>query len=115
VTTDDEMRRMTIGEAYVPDREAAGFVLRIREPDWYEHRMLKGPDVELNLHVFSAGCEEIARMLRFRERLRASGADRALYEAKKRELAAQEWRYVQNYADAKSEVAAEIMGRPAPR
>jgi GrpB-like predicted nucleotidyltransferase (UPF0157 family) len=27
--------------AYVPDLEVAGYVLRIREPDWYEHRMFR--------------------------------------------------------------------------
>jgi GrpB-like predicted nucleotidyltransferase (UPF0157 family) len=98
-------------EDYVPDLEAAGFVLRIREPDWYEHRLFKGPEADLNLHVFSAGCEEIDRMLRFRDRLRASDADRALYERKKRELAARTWKYTQHYADAKSDVVREILGR----
>ena len=34
--------------------EAGGYVLRIREPDWFEHRLLKGPDTNVNLHVFSA-------------------------------------------------------------
>src|SRR4051812_28960957 len=29
--------------AYVPGLEAAGYALRIREPDWLEHRMLKRP------------------------------------------------------------------------
>jgi GrpB-like predicted nucleotidyltransferase (UPF0157 family) len=42
--------------SYVPAMEAAGYVLRIREPEWYEHRLFKGPDVALNIHVFSAGC-----------------------------------------------------------
>ena len=56
--------------AYVPALEAAGYVLRIREPDWYEHRLFKGPDTNVNLHVFSEGCEEIARMLAFRDHLR---------------------------------------------
>ncbi len=96
---------------YVPPLEAAGFVLRIREPDWYAHRLFQGPETDLNLHVFSAGCPEIARMLRFRDRLRAHPADRDVYERAKRELARQEWKYVQNYADAKSGVVAEIMAR----
>ena len=26
-------------EAYVPQLEAAGYVLRVREPDWFEHRI----------------------------------------------------------------------------
>ena len=29
-------------DAYVPQLEAAGYVLRIREPDWFEHRLLQG-------------------------------------------------------------------------
>ena len=27
-------------QAYVPDLEAAGYVLQIREPGWFEHRLL---------------------------------------------------------------------------
>ncbi len=42
--------------SYVPALEAAGYVLLIREPDWFEHRVLKGPDTDINLHVFSPGC-----------------------------------------------------------
>src|SRR6266567_2187781 len=47
--------------AYIPALEAAAYVLHIREPDWYEHRLLKGPDTAINLHVFSPGCPEIDR------------------------------------------------------
>ena len=57
-------------DAYAPALEAAGYVLRIREPDWHEHRVFKGPDTNVNLHVFSDGCPEIDRMLRFRDWLR---------------------------------------------
>jgi GrpB-like predicted nucleotidyltransferase (UPF0157 family) len=97
--------------AYVPAMEAAGYVLRIREPDWFEHRLFKGPDTDVNVHVFSVGCPEIARMLRFRDHLRADDADRELYERTKRELAARRWKYVQHYANAKSDVVVEIMTR----
>jgi hypothetical protein len=31
--------------SYVPVLEAAGYVLQIREPDWFEHRLFKGPDM----------------------------------------------------------------------
>ena len=55
---------------YLPPLEAAGYSLRIREIDWYEHRMLKGPDTDVNLHVFSSGCVEIDRLLMFRDWLR---------------------------------------------
>jgi GrpB-like predicted nucleotidyltransferase (UPF0157 family) len=97
--------------AYVPDLEAAGYVLRIREPEWFEHRVFKGPDTNANLHVFSAGCAEADRMLLFRDWLRANAADRELYAAAKRELAAREWKYMQQYADAKTAVVQEIMAR----
>jgi GrpB-like predicted nucleotidyltransferase (UPF0157 family) len=96
---------------YVPALEGAGYVLRIRETDWHEHRMFKGPDMEMNLHVFSSGCPEIDRMLLFRDWLRGNAADRDLYARTKRTLARQEWKYVQNYADAKTAVVEEILGR----
>ena len=50
-------------------------------------------------------------MLLFRDWLRANDEDRELYARTKRELGAQEWKYVQNYADAKSDVVADIMSR----
>lgn len=97
--------------AYVPALEAAGYKLRIREPDWFEHRLLKGLEPAVNLHVFSAGCPEVERMLLFRDHLRRDAADRELYEQTKRELARREWKYVQHYADAKSEVVQQILAR----
>ena len=97
--------------AYVPALEAAAYMLRIREPDWYEHRMFKGPDTDINLHVFSPGCSEIERMLLFRNWLRSNASDRALYERTKRELARKDWKYTQNYADAKTAVVEEILTR----
>ncbi len=96
---------------YVPALEGSGYVLSIREPDWYEHRMFKGPDTDINLHVLSAGCSEIDRMLLFRDWLRSHPADRLLYERTKRELARQNWKYTQNYADAKTAVVEEIIAR----
>ncbi len=101
--------------AYVPALEAAGYRLTIREPDWHEHRMFKGPDTNVNLHAYSEGCAEVDEMVAFRDWLRTHDDDRALYEAAKRELAARTWRHVQNYADAKSEVVAEIKARATRR
>jgi GrpB-like predicted nucleotidyltransferase (UPF0157 family) len=98
-------------DSYAPDLEAAGYSLRIREIDWYEHRMFKGPDVDINLHVFSSGCPEIGRMLMFRDWLRNTAADRDLYARTKLALALNEWQYVQNYADAKTAVIDEIVAR----
>lgn len=97
--------------AYVPRLEADGYVLTIREPEWFEHRVFKGPDTNVNLHVFSAGAPEIDRMLAFRDHLRADDGDRDLYLRTKRDLAARRWQFVQNYADAKGEVVEEILKR----
>lgn len=97
--------------SYVPPLEAKGYILRIREPDWFEHRLFKGPDTDVNLHVFSEGCTEVDRMLRFRDWLRTHPEDRDLYAKTKRDLAQQDWQFTQNYADAKSDVVEQIMAR----
>lgn len=99
--------------AYVPDLETAGCVLRIREPDWYEHRVFKGPGANINLHVFSVDCTEVARMLAFRDRLRQNAADRERYASAKRELVQRDWKYTQDYADAKTEVIKAILASEA--
>jgi GrpB-like predicted nucleotidyltransferase (UPF0157 family) len=96
-------------DSYARDLEAGGYRLSIREPEWYEHRLFKGPDTNINLHVFSAGCDEVERMLRFRDHLRQNAADRELYANVKRELAAHDWKYMQQYADAKTAIVREIL------
>jgi GrpB-like predicted nucleotidyltransferase (UPF0157 family) len=73
--------------------------------------MFNGPDTEINLHVFSSGCQEIDRMLMFRNWLRSNAADRDLYARTKLALAQKEWNYIQNYADAKTVVIEEIIAR----
>ena len=98
-------------KAYVPKLEAAGYILRVREPDWFEHRMLRGFEPPVNLHVFPPDCPEVERMLLFRDWLRTNDADRELYARTKRELGSQAWKYVQNYADAKTAVVEEILRR----
>jgi GrpB-like predicted nucleotidyltransferase (UPF0157 family)/GNAT superfamily N-acetyltransferase len=97
--------------AYVPLLEAAGYRLHVREAEWYEHRLFKGPDTDINLHTFSDGSPEIDRMLMLRDWLRANPADRQLYAQTKRDLALREWTFVQNYADAKSSVIDAILAR----
>lgn len=101
--------------AYAPAMESAGYVLHIREPEWHQHRLFKGPDTNINLHVYSSGCPEMDKMLMFRDWLRSNDADRELYERTKRELAKQTWKYVQNYADAKTTVVEEIVARARAR
>jgi GrpB-like predicted nucleotidyltransferase (UPF0157 family) len=96
---------------YLQDLESAGYILRIREPDWYEHRVFKGPDTDVNLHVLSEGCEEIDKILLFRDWLQSRPDDRALYERTKRALIEREWQYTQQYSDAKSGVIEAIVAR----
>jgi GrpB-like predicted nucleotidyltransferase (UPF0157 family) len=89
----------------------AGYIARIREPGWFEHRVFRSPTGDVNLHVFSGGCPETDRMIQFRDWLRSNRADRELYARTKHELASRPWTYMQQYADAKTDVIASIMRR----
>lgn len=94
--------------SYVPMLEAAGYRLRVREAG---HRMLRTPELDVRLHVCGAGSDWERRHLLFRDWLRRSDGDRSLYESTKRELAHRSWSAMQDYADAKSAVIAEIIRR----
>src|SRR5262245_37280261 len=96
---------------YLPALEAVGYRLRLRTPDWEEHRMFNGPDIDVNLHVFSPGSMEVQRLVSFRDRLRADATDRERYAREKRQLAKRRWAYTQHYADAKSRVVEDILTR----
>ena len=98
-------------DSYVPDLVAAGYRLTIREPDWHEHRLFKGPDTNVNLHTFTDGSSEIRRLVAFRDRLRRHPEELATYETAKRELAGRTWAFVQDYADAKGAVVEAIIAR----
>ncbi len=76
-------------------------------------RVEDGDPHGVNLHVFSPrhAADEIERILGFRDWLRTHDDDRDRYAAAKRELAKREWKYVQNYADAKTDVIKEIHAR----
>ena len=50
-------------------------------------------------------------MLAFRDRLRGNDGDRLLYESTKAALSEREWPTVQDYANAKDEVVADILSR----
>ena len=100
-------------ETYVPALERAGYEFRLREPEFFEHRLLKKSGPSVNLHVFSQGSPEVERMVAFRDRLRADPADRRLYERTKRDLAQKEWASVQDYADAKATVVEDVLARAA--
>ena len=97
--------------SYAPDLVAAGYELRVREPEWFEHRMFRTSRHDVHVHVFSAGSPEFARVRVFRDWLRAHDDDRELYASTKRALAQRDWPTMQHYADAKGQVVEEIMSR----
>ena len=96
-------------EDYVDDLVSDGYILRIKEPDFENHHMFLGPDTDVHLHVFSQGSKEIEKYLLLRNYLRAHQEARELYANTKKTLAKKKWKYVQNYADAKSDVVQQIM------
>ncbi len=73
---------------YVPALEAVGFELRVREPWWFEHRVLRAVEPRCHLHVFGYVSPEVVKHRLFRDWLRGNPDDRALYAATKREAAA---------------------------
>jgi len=95
--------------SYLHRLEAAGYELRVREPDFYEHRMFRTPTRDAHVHVFSSGAPEIIRLLTFRDRLRTNAEERKRYEDAKRRLATQSWPHMDAYAQAKTDVIESIM------
>ena len=74
--------------AYVPALEAVGFELRVREPWWFEHRVLRHTDPACHLHVFGPDAPEPVKHRIFRDWLRGNPDERDLYARAKREAAA---------------------------
>lgn len=74
--------------AYLAPLESVGLQLRIREPRWHEHRLVRGERPRVNLHVFSPGCPETVRHLMFRDWLRSHPDDAERYAHMKRTAAA---------------------------
>ncbi len=95
-------------DAYVPALEGAGFVLRVREP---EHRMVRTPARDVHVHLYEPDHPAVRAYLDLRDWLRVDAADRALYAATKRRLAAQAWSDMNAYADAKTDVVQAVLGR----
>lgn len=100
--------------AYVPALVAAGFELIVREPWWYRHRMLRGSDPDVNLHVYGPESAESARQRLFRDWLREHPDDRDRYAAAKRAASAESaaaGEHVQQYNLRKQEVLREVYAR----
>lgn len=65
--------------SYVPLLRAAGFTLRLREPWWWEHRMLRASDPDCHLHVFGPDSPVPWRDRMFRDHLARTPSDLDLY------------------------------------
>jgi GrpB-like predicted nucleotidyltransferase (UPF0157 family) len=102
-------------DAYVPRLTAAGYLLRVREPYWYEHRCLWTAGHDVNLHVFGPDCDEHLRHLVFRDWLRTHPDDGDRYAARKRESAAQNPLSMSGYVQGKAAVVVEILHRAGLR
>jgi GrpB-like predicted nucleotidyltransferase (UPF0157 family) len=97
--------------AYLPDLEAAGFELRVREPRWEEHRMVRGREPVANVHVFSPGAVEPRRHQAFREWLVTQPDDLAAYADLKRHLAGRGFTDAMDYNNAKGALTYDIYER----
>jgi len=97
--------------AYLPDLEAAGFVLRVREPEWEEHRVVGIETPKTNLHVWSPGSVEPLRHAAFRDWLRHHPEDRDAYGSLKTELAGRGFTEVMDYNNHKAELVYDIYER----
>jgi GrpB-like predicted nucleotidyltransferase (UPF0157 family) len=101
-------------QAYIPKLEAHGFTHVIREPWWYEHRLLRHTQPMCNLHVWSPGCPETARHVIFRDWLRDHPEERDLY-VREKHAAAHRTRIsrgdVIDYNDRKRDVIRQIYDR----
>lgn len=95
--------------SYLPRLGAAGYELRVREPGFHQHRMLRTPARDVHVHVWPPDAPEIARQLAFRDRLRTNAEDRRRYEDTKRCLAALSWPDMDAYAEAKTAIIEAIL------
>ena len=80
--------------SYLPALRAAGFVHKIREPWWHEHRLVTWADPLAYVHIFGPDCPEVVRHRMFHDWLVEHEDDR------------------QRYADAKRAAAKEMNARP---
>jgi GrpB-like predicted nucleotidyltransferase (UPF0157 family) len=104
VTVDD----ITAEQDYLAPLLGAGYQLRVREPG---HRMLRTHALDVHLHILESGAPAVVDYLLLRDHLRRNCADRELYERTKRELLRSDWPDMNAYADAKTDVIADILQR----
>jgi GrpB-like predicted nucleotidyltransferase (UPF0157 family) len=92
--------------AYLSELEDAGFKLVIREPAWHQHRALKLPRPNANLHVWGPGCPEVERQRMFRQWLIDHPEDLVRYQDAKMAAASE--------ANEAAEIVTEYNRRKQP-
>jgi GrpB-like predicted nucleotidyltransferase (UPF0157 family) len=100
--------------AYVPALETVGFELRVREPWWFGHRVLRALEPRCHLHVFGYESPEVVKHRLFRDWLRGNPDERALYATAKREAASaanEAGEHAMQYNARKERVVREIYHR----
>jgi GrpB-like predicted nucleotidyltransferase (UPF0157 family) len=93
---------------YLPELEQQGYILRVRQSG---HRMVRTPQLDVQVHICKAGSDWERRHLLFRDWLRHDTKDREAYAALKEHLAKQRWETMNHYADAKGALIQEITER----
>ena len=74
--------------------------------------MFRTPERDVHVHLWVAGTPDVTDHVAFRDRLRASEADRRVYSELKHRLAAErEWDDINDYAEAKGALIGEILAR----
>jgi GrpB-like predicted nucleotidyltransferase (UPF0157 family) len=95
--------------AYVPQLTDAGYHLRVREPG---HRMLRAFEpMSTHIHICQTGSDWERRHLLFRDWLRQNESDRDAYAKLKVSLQKVDWETLDDYAEAKGPIIAQITER----
>lgn len=97
--------------AWLPALEGLGMTLTVREPEWEQHRCLRGEEPRGNVHVWSPGSIEAQRHVVFRDWLRAHPSDRDDYASTKRAVAAEGHTDVMAYNNAKGAMIYDLYER----
>jgi len=96
---------------YIPALADAGYILRIREPEWHQHRLLKPPAGNVHLHVFSRNCPEVSGWCCSATTCAPARKIAGFMSGQSASWPASPGSTCRTYADAKSAVIEEILAR----
>lgn len=102
-------------DLYLPQLTAAGYELRVREPEYDEHRMVRTPDKDVHIHIYPPTSFEVEKYRLVRDELRQNDELCKKYGALKQQLAFQDWTDMNAYSAAKTNVIGEIISAARAR